>query len=459
MKKGRGTAIVTALVVLLAGYTYWEYRNAEKHSGDSATERRLFYFVPEDVKDFKLTHGKDEMVIVRDGDQWKMKKPFDDLGDKSAVDAFLYSLMIQRGRTVDADDQTKTVDWGQFGLNPPGYEIAIHGKVQESLQVSSKNAYDGSYYLNWNGKLMLGDRGLAQVVGRDPSSLRSKRLFREQDVVIKEAQVTVSTDSFKGSYKIVKKGNDWTVEPKPEFLLDENKLETWLAQVHALTGIDVAAEALTDEQKRNLLLLKPSFTVDMKLERKDGKESEFSLTAGQDRGEDVFVYTGQRPTIYKFTKGQLANLRVPEEFFRDGKQPFKFPIDQAHDIRIGGHHIVKDGSTWKLQDAKPDEELSSVRLQEILEDLAKFEALTYPSAKMAKGFKDEQKIVFRDSQGKVLFDLSWGDEFKAQETWNKGMTFRFVRSNLEKETMGVNQALLKTLLMPGLIIQRAEKKK
>ncbi|MGZ3724002.1 MAG: hypothetical protein ACXVA9_13760, partial [Bdellovibrionales bacterium] len=71
----------------------------------------------------------------------------------------------------------------------------------------------------------------------------------------------------------------------------------------------------------------------------------------------------------------------------------------------------------------------------------------------------DQHILIRDSKGQTLLDLSWGDDFKAQQSWNKGMTFRFVKTNLEKEVLGVNAAKVASLVNAGFVTVKAENKK
>src|SRR4051794_4207404 len=107
MKPFSGTAILSAFVVLLAGYTAWEYKKAAMHTGDTAQEKRLFFFVPEQVEQFTLTRGKETILVVRDGEDFKIKQPVEDMAERSAVEAFLYSVMIQKGKIFRDADETK----------------------------------------------------------------------------------------------------------------------------------------------------------------------------------------------------------------------------------------------------------------------------------------------------------------------------------------------------------------
>jgi hypothetical protein len=306
---------------------------------------------------------------------------------------------------------------------------------------------------------MLGDHGLAQIVARDPNSLRTKKLWRERDAVMLSADVEVNQGKIKDKFTLKKSGDTWTLEPKRSFAVDEHKIETWLAALHALNPADVASDKLGEEQKHDFLLLKPSLKAHVSLKTADGKDAVWNVTAGQDRGDDVFMFTNLRDTVYRAAKSTLNNLRVSREYFRDGKAAFRFPIEQAHTIQVNGLRIEKDGSNWKLAGADAKSELVQDRLTAFLQNLAALEAQEFPLAASAKGFKPVQNIRVQDSKGQVLFDLAWGDEFKAQESWNKGMTFRFVKTNLDKEVLGVNTAKIASLVNAGLVATRAENKK
>jgi hypothetical protein len=460
MKAFRGTAVLSLFVVLLAGYTAWEYKKASLHSGDTDVEKRLFYFVPDDVDSFRIKRPDSTVSVVHHGDEWQMIEPAKDLAEKSAVEAFLYSVMIQKGKVFRDADESKTTDLKQFGLDPAGavIEINSHQKT-ESLSVSTKNAYDGSYYILHNGQVLLGDRGLAQIVARDPNSLRTKKLWRERDAVILSAEVEVNQDQIKDKFSLKKDGDSWLLDPKPPFAIDVHKIETWLAGLHALNPGDIASEKLSEAQKREFLLLKPSLKAHVTLKKADGKDGTWDVTVGQDRGDDVFMYTNLRDTVYRASASTLSALRVNRDYFRDGKSPFHFQLEQAHLIQVNGLKIEKDGSTWKLKDAPAGSELVQDQLTEFLHNLSRLEAQEYPRAKDAKGFKPEQTIRIEDAKGGVLLELSWGDEFKAREPWNKGMTFRFVKTNLDKEVLGVNSAKIASLTKAGLVATRAENKK
>lgn len=464
MKAFRGTAILSLCVVALALYTAWEYKKAADTSGDAPEEKHLFSFNSDQVEQVQITHGAETMLIVRESDSWKMKKPFVDDAETSVMDAFIYSVRMQKGKTFRGEDESKGTKWAEFGLEPPGSVVEItSNKKTETLAVSSKNAFDGSYYIRQGNELMLGDHGLAQIVGRDASAFRSRRLWREGEATVESVQATVNLDKINDKFTVKREGENYQLEPKPVFPVDEVRLSQWVRNILALTPSEIASDALSEEEKRSFLLLKPSLQANVQFKKTDGGKGEWNLTIGQDKADDVYVYTNQRATVYKTNSKSLDKIRVDRQYFRDSKHAFKVPVEEAHEVHISKadfkHDFIKDGSTWKLKSGDKDLELNADKLADLFHAITSLEAAEFPQAKEAKGFKGDQHLVVLDEKGKIIFELKWGEEFKAKQAYNKGMTLRFVQTNLEKDPMGVNASKIASLIDASLVKKKSDGKK
>jgi len=457
MKKGN--AIFVGAVALIAAYSAWEFKTTGPDHLDANIEKKLFNFKTEQVDRIKITHGPQEtLLIVRDGEHWKMKQPVEDDTESTAVDALLYSVQIQKGKMFRGEDDSKSTKWSDYGLEPPGSQIEVMAdKKLQTLQVSSKNAFDGSYYIRSGDDLMLGDHGLAQVIARDPNTLRSRHLWREQGAKANRIDVTMDMEGHKEKFTLTKDGEILKLDPQPPYPVDTAKIDEWLNAITNLVPTEIKEEKPTDDDKTNELLVKPSYVINVKFKKHEGGEGEWAVTIGQDRDGDVFLQTGQRTTVYKTSSKALRTLRVGRDFFRDGKAPFNFNVEQAHEIDLPKYKLVKDGSEWKVADHS-DLEVNGEKLATLLQSIKTMDAEEYPKAKDA-GFSPSQHVRILDSQNKTLLDLRWGKEFKGQESWNKGMTFRVVETNLSKDgVMGINTAKLASLIDPGLVSKRAEKK-
>lgn len=254
-------------------------------------------------------------------------------------------------------------------------------------------------------------------------------------------QVVINSDKLKTTYSVKHDGEHWRLEPPPKFSVDSTKLDLWVNNIQSLHGGEIASETLSDDDKRTDLLLKPSMVLTMDYTKGDGGKAVWVLTAGQERAEDIFLYTNQRPTVYKLPASGLDMIRVPTEYFRDGKRPFHFPMEQVRVVELSSgslnYKFKKNDLVWKVDGGDAGVELDQDKLIHMMQGLTDLEAQEYAPMAKAKGFKPNQKLVLRDEHDQVVFQMEWGDDFKATASYNKGMTFRWVKTNLEAEAMGV----------------------
>lgn len=462
-KKGfRGTAILGVFVTFLAVYTAWEYKKAQDSVGVAPEEKKIFTLKSEEINKIKITNKDGNLVLERKDGEWQILEPTQDMAEESAVDALLYSLTIQKGKNFRTDD-SKDNGPAEYGLDKPAAVIELSGAGKtENLSISNKNAFDGSYYISQNGETFLGDRGLAHIVTRDLKVLRSRHLWRVGDAEIVNAEVTLNDGKNADKYMIKKVDGVMQVEPQPKFKVEPKRVIQWLNSLESATAVEWMTDKPTEEDKRNFLLLKPSFNVKIHYKKKDGTEGDWTFTAGQDRAEDVFAYSNVRDAVYKYTRKGLKDVRVGRDYFRDMKAPFKFPVEQAAEIEIlqGGFHrkFKKEGSDWKLEgeDAK-DYQLNTDKLVSMIQTLTNVEASEFFPPSEAKGFKAGEKVSVRDNKGSILFELSWGDEYKGKKPFNDGMNLRMVKANTESDAMGIDGMKFKNLIDPTLVSKKEKK--
>ncbi len=463
MKSFRSTGILSFFVVVLAVYTVWEYKKANREDGFSdAQEVKLLRFANDDVQQISLKHPDESIVLLKDGADWKMKSPIADDAETSAVDAFLYSLQIQKGKIFRGEEESKSINWAEFGLEPAGTVIELKGsKNTETVSVSSKNAYDGSFYVRVGDRLLLGDRGLAQIVSRDAKALRARRLWRATGAQIERIDAQFNSENLKEKFQVSKNGDKWTLDPQPSYAVDNTRIESWIESIQALLPSEIVGEDTAPEGKSNDLLVKPASVITFHLKKVDGAVGDWTLTAGQDKAGETYMFTNQRPTIYKTASSAFQSLRVGRDYFRDGKIAFKFPVEQVTEVEILTAKlkakIKKDGSNWKSEDSKT--ELDQDKLVELIHGLSGLEAQEFIPIGQAKGFAPDQRIVIRGNKGQVLLDFQWGAQYKGLRPFNKNMTFRFAKTNLEKEAMGLDATKLASLIDPQLVKKNKVDKK
>ncbi len=447
MSAFRNTAITAAVVAVLAAYTFYEYKNSDDSINTAQGERRIFHLLRDDLSEINLKNSEGEIQIVRDGDGWKMTKPVEDQADSSAVEGLLYTLLSQKGRTFQADDESKKTDWAEFGLQPAGSTIEIRGKGKtEKLEISSKNAFDGSYYVRLGDDLLLGDRGLSHLVSREPKSLRSRKIYRGPED-FKKVSVKLDYEGDSASFEVAKDNDKWAITPKPSFELDQEKIEGWVDKIKSFTASEVVADEMKDEDKNQWLLRKPSLVL---------KVDDWEITLGQDKDEDVYIFTNKRPTVYRMARNLVGTLRAPVRYFRDGKAPFRFDLELARSVEINTDKLkqtfVKQDVGWKLKEESAEKELDADKLISLMQSLSSLEAREFLPAKTSGAKLPAQpQVQIKDADGKVIFALQWGAEYKGKEKYNKDQTFRFTKALNTSELMGVSKDRLDRLIDSDLV--------
>ncbi|MBX3023195.1 MAG: DUF4340 domain-containing protein [Bdellovibrionales bacterium] len=455
MKGFRATWAMSALVVVLAGYTYYEYRNASRDLDRAQGERQAFTLKREDINEIRLSSKGESTLLRKEGDDWKVIEPVADLAEGTAIEGFLFQTLPIKLKTFRGEEDGPP-NFAEYGLEIPDSSIELATKdAREKLDVSAKHAFDGSFYVRSNGEALLGDAGLAQIVGRPPSNFRSRRLWRNDEAAVE--RVDVSFDGGRDKYTLQMTNGKWDLEPKSAFQVDSEKVEKWIEKVQNLLPNDFEKEGLTAEEKSKYLLAKPATVVTFKYKGKDGKLAEWQMTLGQDRAEDVFVYTDQRPTIYKTSKVSTAGIKVPPQFFREGKAPFQFDVEKAREVRVTvakeSHLFKKTDKGWELAEgASKDLELDQEKLVQLFQNVRNLEAQEFvPGATV----KAAPQVEIHGDGGQVLLALAWGDQYKAKSPWNGASTFRFVKTNLGKEVMGMAADKLDKLVDAHLLVNKS----
>ncbi len=431
MKSFRSTWLMSLIVFGLAAYTVFEYKKSQSEGGLAENERLAFTLSPDQAVELKIKRGEETIILSKKGEEWQMIEPVEDKADLPSVQGYLYTLLSERVRTFRIDDDAKKApDWSEVGLDKPAALIEVSGAGKtEALSIGGKNAFDGSFYVREKDELLLGDTGFAQLRDRTANSFRTRRLWRESSAEVERVDLNLEGDK----YSLVKTGGHWSIEPKPAFAVDEEKIEEWIERMQGFSPSEIVKDGIEARDKVEFLLLKPSFIASV------GKDWVF--TAGQDRAEDVFVYTNKRNTIYKTSQSGLSDIRVKRSYFRNGHKGFSFPLEQVRRIEVAvngnARAIVKNDSGWALEGAdSKDFELDQGRLATFLQNVRSLNGKEFFAK--GEGFANPQ-IIMRDAKGGELFALSWGAQIK-------GKNDIYVRTNLEKEVMSLSKDKIDELI-------------
>lgn len=452
MGKFKSTWVMAIAVALLAGYTLWDFKKTQDEGPTGEGERRLFHLLRDDLEEIELTVRGQTTVVKKNGDTWNLVKPVEDLAEPSAVEGFIFSLLTQKGKEFQSAEDQQNAKPSEFGLDPVVNRITIRGKGKtEQLEISSTNSFDGQFFIRSGGEkeILIGDRALAQLLEREPASFRSRKIYRETGDV---QQIETQVDSdIKDSYAFKREKDQWVMTPDPGFPVDTVKVNQWMQKLQGLTPSAVVAEAVSEEDRTQYLLKKPSLQVQM---------GDWKLTVGQDKAGEVFLFTNKRPTLYKTTATGVDVLRVPKAYFRDGREPFKFDVELVKEVEINSKTLqaafIKKDSSWTLKGERKDEELDADKLVTLVQSLAGLEALEFLGNEKGKGLPVRPQVILKDGEGKEVLSLAWGDEYKSKTRYNKDYTFRYVKSSKAKEIVGITKEKLDRLIDSALIKKKPQ---
>ncbi len=306
-ERGMKNLVLTVLVAALAGYTYYEYRQ-NLDQGSFADDERPPFTIKGDVIDYLAIERTEDPVELSKGEDgtWRMIKPVADEVDDASVLSALMTLTTQE-RALHAEGEEVAKDWTKYGLTPPAATFVLGaGKSRESLGLSSKNAFDGSFYLRKGDELLVGDSGFAQISARSSQSFRSRRLYRD-DKPLQRIDVELE----KEKYAVLKKDGVGSLEPAPSFAVATDKLESWVERVRDLKASEIVKDDPSEEDRRLFLLLVPSAKLKI--------NNDFVLNVGQDRAQDVFLQTNRKSTVFKaVAQGLQSGSSALEVFFGMG---------------------------------------------------------------------------------------------------------------------------------------------
>jgi hypothetical protein len=457
-KSFRSTWIMSVLVTGLAAFTLYEYKKAGDDAMAVRGESKAFTLDRADITEIVFKRDELSAKLQKIGEEWKMVEPLKDDTESSSIEGFLFQLLSEKLNSFREDKEP--VVWANYGLLPPRATIQLMGKGKtESIEISTRNAFDGSFYVRQKDEVFLGSKALAQVAERQPNSFRSRRLWRQG--AVNPISISVAGPE---SYTLTKSGDAWTASAtaakaaKP-VAVDGKKISEWLEKLQDLSPNEIVKDQIDPADKANYLLTKPSLSVLYKFKKEDGSEGQWQLILGQDKAEEIFVYTDERPTLYKLVKSQLERVAVKLEFFRETKSPFQLPVEAARQIVIRTDKMFrtfkKTNADWELVDPDKDLDLNREKLVQLLQNVRAVEGLEY--LRSSATIEGKPQLEVKDEKGSVVFSLHWGKEFRAETPYFKGKVVYPVKTSLSPEVVAVEKDKIDHLIDSDIIVSKTKK--
>ncbi|MBI4639797.1 MAG: DUF4340 domain-containing protein [Candidatus Tectomicrobia bacterium] len=122
----RTTALFALILLVLGGYFYlFEVRKVKLDEEREARETRLLKASKEAIEEIKLKWQGEEVVVKKEGDQWKIIQPLEIMADQKAAESIISALDRSKIERVIEKNPSKLDD---FGLAQPALEVSLNIK-------------------------------------------------------------------------------------------------------------------------------------------------------------------------------------------------------------------------------------------------------------------------------------------------------------------------------------------
>jgi hypothetical protein len=293
----RKTIIVIVLLAIVGGYSYYLSRQPKPDKTP-----KLFKIKAADIQKIDLKYPDREIVLERDGKDWRITKPIEASADKDTAGAIARAIAnAEVSRTVEE----KPSDLAPFGLKVPAALVTVtmkDGKVLPVLKVGKHSPVGNNAYVMSAAKpaVLLTDASLADEVNKTVDQLRSRVLigFNQEDV----NKFTIQSGDGAPTIEVARESGKWWILKPVRYLADQAEVSQLL---DALANARVS-DFVTDDPS-NLAkygLAKPSVTFALYTKNNARESLEFGSKSPNDYQDYVRRGEGDAPvcTVYDYLK-------------------------------------------------------------------------------------------------------------------------------------------------------------
>lgn len=441
MKSFRSTLIFAVIVAGLLAYAIFEMKRSEEVKTAEASLDRIFKIDEKDVQELQITRPDGNLHLVRQGDALVLKAPVEDRTDSFSATSFLNSIVNQSAKVLEEKNQK----WADYGLEAPRLKVEVVSTkgVKSSYQIGSEKAFDGSNYLRDGDRLLIGSSDIDSVLSKKVSEIRDKKLYHFGDLA-KGLRVISLPDGI--DLKLVRRDGKWTYEKDPSVILKDDEVDRYLSEITNYRASDFVEEETTPQVLARYGLDKPQLAIELWLENEKGDGPHWWLKASKPKlGKEGFAYYSGRSTVYKVAEDTVQRLSKNLDALRNKKIPFEFKSDSVGELSLRTSltdiRLVKKDGQWNPVQPVSGKEVDQSAVDGLLSKLKEMEARYYLGDKKKKGLgKESNSLKLADTEGKPLFEMTWGDSFKAKSEIKSAPDeeLYYTQTNLASELLGVS---------------------
>ncbi len=441
MKSFRSTGIIATVVALLVAYTVYDSKKEEKDTDERAEKEKILSFKSNEITSVLVKKTEEQIELKKVDGSWLLDAPVKDEAENDGVQAWLDNIANEKGsEIVDANGgETK---WENYSLDQPGADFLLRkGDGSEiKFSVSRLAAFDGSYFIRRDQKLLLGTSAWAGIAQKTASQLRNKKIWRRPGAISK-MKMEIRHPELRDQFEI-SKGEDGSWKGLP-FEVSSEKVSQFVDELKDIRALDFESGAYSPSDRSKYRFDKPMIKIELTMAKDDGKAEKWSLEVGTEDKGVIYGRSSSVNSVFKLSSFDAKKLRKAQMDFREAKAPFKLAVESVREIKVKTNgqsfEFKKEGSDWKVAKDSSEEkrELDLPNLENLKTRMAGLEAKDFLTSNDRLG-EVEQSLEFRDEAGRSLLKLEAGAEFTPKEGANQNVSLRKVRSSLSKELIALN---------------------
>lgn len=443
--KFKGTYLGLALAIGLGAYIYFVELKKDK---ENESKTKIVDMDTDKVKKLKFKNSHGEISVEKVEKDWKLTSPVADLADGAAINSVLSTIATESSDTT----VTGKTDLKPFGLaeDKVVLEWEQEGKPPQKLSVGDEAPLAGKLYVRINGasEIRVVSSLIKTQVEKTLKDLRDKKLFRDAKEAISQVKIKVNRKDLRGDTTLSKKDGNWLIEKGSESLkADKDTVQSVLNQIEGLRASEFSSETGNDPKTlKEFGLTQPEVILEA---FNDAKKSLFKMQVSSKKEGNAYAVVEGRPTVFQIFGSTADSFAKKGDDFRDKKGPFEFDRTMVKEIELKTGmfetQILNKENAWKLKADDPKKEVSQVQVGNLLQKLSDLKVAEFVTDKVLEK-KLDKKVSLKDSEGKEVLTLLWGEKSKTQKY--------FVKSSKDNGVYGVETASLDTLPAQTLLKEK-----
>ena len=425
------------LVLLFAGWAFYEYQQAESEKQDKQKVESLLSQVDiNNLKSFRIITKKGELLVFKHGEEWLVKKPVQDLASWQEISGWLDKLKNTVVKKITPDKEFKLKEY--YLDLAPKVEIVLKSGQKISFLVSHKSSFDGKYFIKKGEELFLGeDLFYQEVNNKDFNSFRSQKILPSLGHAL-----LIEFKGLKKDFTLTWDDYKWALKGGLKIPLSKDRLDEFWSHFNSLKAESI--EPFKDLKKYHLH--KPKLNI--MLTYKKGQKITVKLSPVK-QGK-VFVWASHRDYIFSISNSSAKKLTLSLKDIRDHNFPFKYPHQDIVFIEKqttkNSFKIQKKKDKW--QAFNTDKKIDPEKLKNFLQTIKNLKGETYKTQAFKKSLRS---LVLKNKKQELVFELK---EVFVEDSVSGSIpgSISWVKTNLWDELVALSKSSLDDIFKADLFI-------